>query len=126
MQAVVVKLYKLLKQNLGFRLYRRALISENKFRAARHGLSGKLIDFGKQEEVSTINLVYELLEFVDDVVKDRTTDMGHFQIVHVPYDGTLFTVDHLHFVYNYVYYFHNVFYDKVVYIIYMYNYTRLF
>ncbi len=46
------KLYKLIKANLGFRLYRRLLISENKWRAARYGIAGKLIDFGKQEEVA--------------------------------------------------------------------------
>ncbi len=70
MQAVVVKLYKLIRQNLGFRLYRRALISENKFRASRYGISGKLIDFGKREEVPTTDLIHELLEFVDDVVDE--------------------------------------------------------
>ena len=67
-QAVVAKLYKLIKQNLGFRLYRRALISENKWRAARYGLSGKLIDFGKKEEADVKLLIGELLDFVDDVV----------------------------------------------------------
>lgn len=70
MQALTAKLYKLMKQNLNFRLYSRALISENKWRAARYGLDGKLIDFGKQEEVSTRGLVLELLEFIDDVVDD--------------------------------------------------------
>ncbi|MDO8548659.1 MAG: carboxylate-amine ligase [Ignavibacteria bacterium] len=70
MQAVVAKLHKLLKQNLGFRLYRRALIAENKWRAARYGIEGKLIDFGKKEEVPCIDLVNELLEFVDEVVDD--------------------------------------------------------
>lgn len=70
MQAIVAKLYKLLKQNLGFRLYRRALIAENKWRAARYGLSGKLIDFGKQTEVSVIDLITELREFVDDVIDE--------------------------------------------------------
>lgn len=70
MQALIAKLYKLLKQNLNFRLYRRALISENKWRAARYGLDGKLIDFGKQEEVPTRDLIGELLDFVDDVVDD--------------------------------------------------------
>ena len=70
MQAVVAKLYRLLKGNLGFRLYRRALISENKWRAGRYGISGKLIDFGKQEEVPTVDLIRELLEFVDDVVDE--------------------------------------------------------
>jgi glutamate---cysteine ligase / carboxylate-amine ligase len=69
-QAVTVKLYKLLRQNLGFRLYRRALIAENKWRAARYGISGKMIDFGKQQEVETSSLVHELLEFVDDVVDE--------------------------------------------------------
>ncbi len=69
-QAVVAKLYKLLKQNLGFRLYRRLLISENKWRAARYGISGKLIDFGKKEEVEYKILAHELIEFVDDVVDE--------------------------------------------------------
>ena len=70
MQAVVAKLHKLIKQNLGFRLYRRALIAENKWRAARYGIEGKLIDFGKKTEVPYSNLIRELLEFVDDVVDE--------------------------------------------------------
>ncbi|MFN0189765.1 MAG: carboxylate-amine ligase, partial [Bacteroidia bacterium] len=69
-QAVVAKIYKLMKENLSFRNYKRALINENKWRAARYGIEGSLIDFGKQEEVSTKDLIYELLEFVDDVVDD--------------------------------------------------------
>lgn len=69
-QAVVVKLHKLIQQNLGFRIYRRDLMMENKWRAARYGINGKLIDFGKQEEVPFINLVKELLEFIDDVVDE--------------------------------------------------------
>jgi carboxylate-amine ligase len=70
MQAVVVKLYRLLRMNLGFRIYRRALINENKWRAARYGIEGKLIDFGKQEEVDYKILVMELLAFINDVVDD--------------------------------------------------------
>jgi len=69
-QAITAKLYKLYRQNLGFRLYRRALIEENKWRAARYGLDGKLIDFGKKSEVPTRDLILELLEFVDDVVDE--------------------------------------------------------
>lgn len=69
-QAIVAKLYKLLKQNMGFRLYRRALIQENKWRAVRYGLDGKLIDFGKQSEVPVKDLILELLEFIDDVVDE--------------------------------------------------------
>jgi len=56
--------------NQGFRLYRRALLMENKWRAARYGMSGKLIDFGKQTEVPAKDLIYEYLEFVDDVVDE--------------------------------------------------------
>jgi carboxylate-amine ligase len=69
-QAIVVKLHKLYARNMGFRLYRRALIEENKWRAARYGLDGKLIDFGKREEVPMRQLALELLEFVDDVVDE--------------------------------------------------------
>ena len=60
-QAIVAKLNKLIEKNLGFRLYRRMLIQENKWRAVRWGLEGKMIDFGKQKEVPTRDLVLELL-----------------------------------------------------------------
>ncbi len=70
LQAITVKLYRLRKNNLGFRNYRRALVMENKWRASRWGLGGKLIDFGKEQEFPTPFLIGELLEFVDDVVDD--------------------------------------------------------
>jgi len=57
------KLTKLIDQNLGFRLYRRMLIQENKWRAVRWGIDGKMIDFGKQKEVPTRDLIFELLDF---------------------------------------------------------------
>jgi carboxylate-amine ligase len=69
-QATVAKLYKLHAANQGFRLYRRALIMENKWRALRYGLDGKLIDFGKKIEVPLRDLILEYLAFVDDVVDD--------------------------------------------------------
>jgi glutamate---cysteine ligase / carboxylate-amine ligase len=69
-QATVAKLYKLHEANQGFRLYRRALIMENKWRAARYGLDGKLIDFGRRTEVPMRDLVEEYLAFVDDVVDE--------------------------------------------------------
>jgi len=69
-QATVAKLYKLYEANQGFRLYRRALIMENKWRAARYGLDGKLIDFGKQKEVPARDLIHEYLQFVDDVADE--------------------------------------------------------
>lgn len=67
-QAVCAKIYKLRVQNLNFIQYSRHLINENKWRASRYGLDGYLIDFGKEEEVYTRVLIYELLDFIDDVV----------------------------------------------------------
>ncbi len=69
-QATVAKLYKLYSQNQGFRMYRRSLLMENKWRAARYGINGKLIDFGKQKEVPERELIEEYLAFVDDVLDE--------------------------------------------------------
>ena len=70
MQATLAKLYKLHRMNQDFRLYSRALLMENKWRAARYGIEGSLIDFGKEQEVPMRQLVAEYLEFVDDVVDE--------------------------------------------------------
>ncbi len=70
MQAIVAKLYKLMKSNLSFRLYGKPLINENKWRAARYGVQAKLIDFGKEEEVPFKDLLGELVDFVDDVLDE--------------------------------------------------------
>lgn len=67
-QAIVAKLHVLIDRNLGFRLYHRRLIQENKWRAVRYGLDGKLLDLGKQKEVPVKDLIRELLDFVDDVL----------------------------------------------------------
>lgn len=69
-QALVAKLYKLRCQNLNYMNYHRALINENKWRAGRYGIDGKMIDFGKECEVDTQLLMLELLDFVDDVVDE--------------------------------------------------------
>ncbi|HTM27253.1 MAG TPA: carboxylate-amine ligase [Vicinamibacterales bacterium] len=69
-QALVVKLYRLRRSNLGFRIYPRALVEENKWRAARYGMDGRLIDFGKRTEVPMRDLALELLAFVDDVADE--------------------------------------------------------
>jgi carboxylate-amine ligase len=69
-QALTAKLYKLREDNLSFITYKKSLINENKWRASRYGIDGKLIDFGKEMEVDCRSLVYEMLDFVDDVVDD--------------------------------------------------------
>ena len=69
-QALVAKVDRLLDQNLTFRLHHKMLIEENKWRAVRYGLDGKMIDFGKGKEVPIRDLIRELLHFVDKVVDD--------------------------------------------------------
>ncbi|MGW8319163.1 MAG: carboxylate-amine ligase [Candidatus Promineifilaceae bacterium] len=70
-QAIVAKLWKLRQDNMTFRVYPRDLIEENKWRAVRHGLAGRLIDFGKAEERPARELIQELIGwFVDDVLDD--------------------------------------------------------
>jgi carboxylate-amine ligase len=69
-QATVAKLYKLHSRNQGYRLYSRALIMENKWRASRYGLDGMMIDFGREKELPERELVLEYLDFVDDVLDE--------------------------------------------------------
>jgi carboxylate-amine ligase len=71
LQAVIAKLWKLRRDNMTFRVYPSDLIEENKWRAVRFGLGGKLIDFGKQQELPAADLIRELLEwFIGDVVDE--------------------------------------------------------
>jgi carboxylate-amine ligase len=80
-QAICAKIYKLRSRNLNFIQYSRALINENKWRAGRYGIDGFLIDFGKEEEINTRVLIYELLDFVDDVV-DQLGSRDRLNYVH--------------------------------------------
>ena len=67
-QAICARIYMLRNKNLNFIQYSRALLNENKWRASRYGIDGYLIDFGKQEEINTRALIYELLDFLDPVI----------------------------------------------------------
>ena len=80
-QAVIAKLYKLLKHNTTFRVYRRRLLDENRWRASRYGLEGKLIDFGREAEVETRSLLNELMEFVSTEVDELESrrEMAHVE-----------------------------------------------
>lgn len=68
--AIVAKLVKLRRNNQSWRRYRHHLVAENKWRAVRYGIEGKLIDFGRGEEVPVAELAEQLLELVDDVVDE--------------------------------------------------------
>ena len=72
-QALVLKHYKMRKDNITFRRYPIGMVEENKWRALRYGVEGKMVDFGRQEELPTKTLLTELVGFVDDVLEDLGT-----------------------------------------------------
>ena len=69
-QAICAKLLKLRRENMSWRHYRHMHVTENKWRAVRHGIGGELIDYGKEESVPFHFLAEEILELVDDVVDE--------------------------------------------------------
>ncbi len=85
-QAIVAKLIRLRAANMSWRLYRHHLIEENKWRAVRYGLDGKMIDFGARQEVPARFLASELLNFVDDVV-DELGSREEVEYVHTILKG---------------------------------------
>jgi glutamate---cysteine ligase / carboxylate-amine ligase len=87
-QAVIAKLYKLLRQNTTFRVYRRRLLDENRWRASRYGIEGKLIDFGREAEVETRSLLNELLEFVSTEVDELGSKREMAHIERIMHEGT--------------------------------------
>ena len=88
MQAVVCKLHKLLRQNVSFRIYRRRVIDENRWRASRYGLDGKLIDFGRKCEVETRSLIHEILEFIGPEVDELGSQREMQHIEKILREGT--------------------------------------
>jgi carboxylate-amine ligase len=87
-QAVVARLHKLLRHNTTFRVYRRRLIDENRWRASRYGIDGKLIDFGREAEVDTRDLLGELLDFVADEVDDLGSSREIAHVEKIMREGT--------------------------------------
>src|SRR5436189_3999150 len=87
-QAVIAKLFKLLWKNTTFRIYRRRLLDENRWRAARYGIDGKLIDFGREAEVEERSLLNELLEFVASEVDEFGSQREMAHIERIMREGT--------------------------------------
>ena len=69
-QALVAKLDWIRAHNRSLHLYPTSWLNENKWRAARYGLDGALIDFANQREIPTRDAIHELLDFVDEVADD--------------------------------------------------------
>ena len=87
-QAIIAKLFKLLARNTTFRVYRRRLLDENRWRASRYGLDGKLIDFGRETEVETRSLITEILEFVSTEVDELGSKREMAHIERIMREGT--------------------------------------
>jgi carboxylate-amine ligase len=87
-QAIIVKLHKLQRQNLSFRIYRRRLIDENRWRAARYGLDGKLIDFGREQEMDARVLLNEMLEFIGEEMQELGSQREREHIEKIMREGT--------------------------------------
>ena len=87
-QAIIAKLHKLQWQNMSFRIYRRRLIDENRWRASRYGIDGKLIDFGKETEVETRGLLNELLEFISTEVNELGSKNEIAHVERIMREGT--------------------------------------
>src|SRR5262249_6053847 len=56
-QAICFKLWKLREQNLGFRMYRRALILENKWRGSPRGGGGQVVDFREEDRGAVLGFL---------------------------------------------------------------------
>lgn len=87
-QAICARIYMLRSKNLNFIQYHRALLNENKWRASRYGVDGYLIDFGKEEEVNTRALIYELLDFLDPVLDHLGSRHRVMNVVKMLENGT--------------------------------------
>ena len=87
-QAIVARLFKLLWQNTTFRVYRRRLIDENRWRASRYGLEGMLIDFGRECEVPVLDLMEELLQFISTEVDELGTQREIEHVRKILHHGT--------------------------------------
>src|SRR5438477_341012 len=88
MQAIVAKLQKLRRQNVTFRSYPRRLIDENRWRASRYGLDGKLIDFGRKCEMDERELLHEMLEFIATEVDELGSHAEMAHIERIMREGT--------------------------------------
>jgi gamma-glutamyl:cysteine ligase YbdK (ATP-grasp superfamily) len=61
-------------------MYPRRLIDENRWRASRYGIDGKLIDFGRRCEIDERDLLHEMLEFIGSEVDELG---NHAEIAHI-------------------------------------------
>ncbi len=87
-QAICAKMIRLRKANLSFNPYRVGMLEENKWRAARYGVKGKLIDWGKKQEIPFMEIAEQLVEFVDEVLDELGSRAEVEHILNIARNGT--------------------------------------
>jgi len=65
-QALTRRILRLKKDNMKWRVYPAFLISENRWMAQRHGVSGRLIDFGSGKAVPYPDILEELISWISE------------------------------------------------------------
>ncbi len=65
-QSLIAYLYRLKSRNQRWRLYPRTMIMENRWRAQRYGVGGKLVDHGRSVLSPFADLIEELIDLVGD------------------------------------------------------------
>ncbi len=65
-QALISMLYRLREKNQRWRIYPRLTLEENRWRAMRHGVNGKLIDLGIGKSVPFKQLAIEMVELLEE------------------------------------------------------------
>ena len=65
-------LVRLKRHNQRWRIYPRVLVKENRWLAQRHGVTGSLVDLGRQERTSYAALMEEII----DMIKEDAEALG--------------------------------------------------
>jgi carboxylate-amine ligase len=87
-QALTAQLYLMLRRNQSWRHYISPLVEENKWRASRYGIRGKLIDFGQQQERPYAELMEEMIAFVSEASDILGTSNEVAQVRRILKEGT--------------------------------------
>ncbi len=69
-QAIVVRMKRMLARGEALETCHRGFVAENKWRAMRYGLRGKLVDFSTHREQDARGWIQALLDFVDEVLDE--------------------------------------------------------
>jgi carboxylate-amine ligase len=85
---LATRLLNLYRANLSYRLYRRALINENVYRACRYGINGEFIDFQTRKCVPIRDAIRQLIDTLVDEVKFLNCESEIAEVYRILEHGT--------------------------------------